>query len=283
MLKTVKEVLTLCVDYLKAKDPSFSRRNAEDLLAFVLGIKRLDLYLNFDRPLEEEELAKIRQGLKRLSQHEPIQYIEGFVTFSSCKIKVDKSVLIPRPETELLVHKIIDELKNEDLQSKPKMLLDLCSGSGYIGIAIKKELSELSVILSDISEQAVAISQENAKINQVDVSILQGDLFAPLNGKKVDFLICNPPYLAEHEFSTLDPSVKNYEPKRALVAGPTGLELYEKIAKEMKLYVNERAWFEIGTGQGQVLRKLFTDAGYNKVSFEKDLSGHDRFLMVGIA
>ena len=279
-MKTLKDILTLSCDYVKSKKNSFSRRDVEDLIAFVLQIKRLDLYLKFDRPLEENELQKIREGLKRLVACEPIQYIEGAVQFLNCSIQVTPSVLIPRPETELLVEKIISELKNENLQGK--VLLDLCCGSGCIGIAIKKHLPALDVLLIDKSEPALKVAHENAKLNQTEVTLLHGDLFAPLLSKKVDFLISNPPYIARSEYEGLDPSVKLYEPEMALISGDTGLELYERIAKEYQRYVLSRAWLEIGASQGSVLRVLFQETGCKSVKLEQDLSGHDRFLNIHI-
>lgn len=275
-MKTLKEVLALSCDYLRSKNSSFSRRDVDDLIAFVLKIKRLDLYLKCDRPLEENELQKIREGLKRLAQQEPIQYIEGSVQFCECTIRVNKSVLIPRPETELLTSKIIEELKKEDMQGKA--LVDLCSGSGCIGIAIKKQIPELEVLLLDKSEAAIQVASENARLNEVDVSFLQGDLFLPLATRKVDFLVSNPPYIARSEYEGLDPSVKLYEPEMALISGDTGLEFYERIAKDYQRYVSRRAWLEIGSTQGRVLQALFQATCCKNVQLTQDLSEHDRFL-----
>ena len=120
-------------------------------------------------------------------------------------------MLIPRPETEILVSKISDVLKNCNLEGK--CLWDLCTGSGCIGISLKKKFPELDVVLSDISPAALAIASQNAKTNQVDVEILQGDLFQPFGNRKADFIACNPPYVSEEEFQTLDLEVKNYEPR----------------------------------------------------------------------
>lgn len=279
-MKTLGEVLKLSIQYLKAKDPVHSRRDVELLFSHIFKIKRLDLYLNFDRPLVESELTSIREGLKRLANHEPIQYIEGQVDFFNCKLRVSRSALIPRPETELLVDKIVKELKTQELSGK--VLLDLCSGSGCIGIAIKKELPELRVVLIDLSYEAIELAKENARENSVSVECLQGNLFEPLHSNKVDFLVCNPPYLSEAEYEKIDLSVKNFEPKMALVSGESGLEFYKEIAKRAKEHVTRSIWLEIGATQGSAVQKLFLDQGYKAPLLEKDLAGHDRFITVNL-
>lgn len=279
-MKTLGEVLKLSIQYLKAKDPVHSRRDVELLFSHIFKIKRLDLYLNFDRPLVESELTSIREGLKRLANHEPIQYIEGQVDFFNCKFRVSRSVLIPRPETELLVDKIVKELKTQELSGK--VLLDLCSGSGCIGIAIKKELPELRVMLIDLSKEAIELAKENARENNVSVEFLQGNLFEPLHSNKVDFLVCNPPYLSEAEYEKIDLSVKNFEPKMALVSGESGLEFYKEIAKRAKEHVTRSIWLEIGATQGSAVQKLFLDQGYKAPLLEKDLAGHDRFITAAL-
>ena len=277
-MKTVVDIIALSWNYVQSKTKHVSKRDVELLLAHILKIKRLDLYLNFDRPLQENELFKMREGLKRLIMNEPIEYIEESVQFFGCSIQVNKNVLIPRPETELLVERIVSYLKKKDLEGKT--FVDLCSGSGCIGIAVKKACPELDVTLIDISHEALVVSRENARINGVTVHQLQGDLFAPLQG--VDYLASNPPYVSIAEYEALDPSVKNFEPKLALVGGPTGLEFYRRIAEAAPQFVKERLWLEIGASQGPVVKKIFENLGHDSVVLEKDLAGHDRFLSVTI-
>ncbi|HXF28847.1 MAG TPA: peptide chain release factor N(5)-glutamine methyltransferase [Chlamydiales bacterium] len=275
-MKTVHDLLTLSWEFAKSKNPNVLRRDVEELIAHRLGMKRLDLYVFFDRPIEEKELPAIRDGLKRLIQDEPLEYIVGECTFSGCRIKVTKDVLIPRPETEWLVEKIVTQLKEVESGT----FLDLCCGSGYIGIAVKKKLPQLQVLLSDISPAALAIARENAKVNDVEVSFLEGDLFQPLQKQMVDFLACNPPYISQKEFSQLDPSVAKFEPHMALVSGPTGLEMYERLAREVKQYVKESVFLEIGATQGKAVADLFHAAGYQHVQVCKDLSDHDRYVII---
>ncbi len=271
-MKSLGEILKLSCEYLRTKNSIHSRREVEELIAFTLNKKRLDLYMNFDKPLNEEELARIRKNLARLAANEPLQYIEGQVEFFGCTIHVAKGVLIPRPETELLVEHIIKTLKGKSLAGNT--LWDICTGSGCIGIALKKALPELTVTLSDISPEALAIAKKNAEANGVDVEIVQGDLFAPFAGKKADVIVSNPPYISEGEYEGLEPHVKNYEPKGALVSGKTGLELLERLIKEAPSHIKAGGylWLEMGSTQGCLL------SNHGKVL--KDLSGNDRFLEI---
>lgn len=277
-MKTVLDVLTLSTKHLQQKTIPNARRESEELIAHALQMPRLDLYMQFDRPLTEVELDKCRQFLIRRANHEPAEYITGFVEFYHCKIEVDRSVLIPRPETEILVDLIAKDLSTQDLSSKT--LLDLCCGSGCIGIALKKRFPNLRVILSDISSEALLNAKKNAYQNEVSIEFLEGDLLVPLAGQKIDYLVCNPPYVTEAEYAQLDTSVKAYEPKLALVAGQTGLELYKTLARDLKSHLNQpyKIWLEIGTGQGTHLKTIFSS--YGTVLVQPDWAGHDRFVSI---
>ena len=276
-MKTLGEILKLSYDYIRQKGSSHSRHEVEELIAYTLGKKRLDLYLNFDKPLNEEELAKVRKNISRLGQNEPLQYIEGTVQFYDCTLRVDKRVLIPRPETELLVDRIVKEIRLHPYSNKS--LWDICTGSGCIGIAIKKALPELNVTLSDISEDALKVATANAEANEVSVNISSGNLLEPFNGKKADFIVCNPPYISEDEYKGLDAHVVHFEPKLALVSGPTGLEAYSALIKALPEVCNPGAkiWLEIGHKQANdILNLLRTNFKNTKVI--PDLSQTDRFI-----
>jgi release factor glutamine methyltransferase len=228
--------------------------------------------------LTEEELELIRARLKRRGQGEPLPYIEGTLEFYRCHLTVNSSVLIPRQETEVLVDKIVKELKFYDL--KGKRFLDLCTGSGCIGLAIKKEFPDLEVILSDISEDALRVARENARRNQLDVRLLHGDFFAPLKLERVDYVVCNPPYISEEEYQQLSPEVSRFEPTLALKGGVDGLKFYRKLKEELPLhlYPQGKVWLEIGAAQGEAVSSLFSGPIWKKVLLEKDWSGHDRFI-----
>lgn len=275
-MKSLGEILKLSCEYIRQKGSSHTRHEVEELIAHTLNKKRLDLYLNFDKPLTEDELVKVRKNLTRLARNEPLQYIEGQVHFYDCTIQVDPRVLIPRPETELLVDRIVKHIRLYPYSDK--VLWDICTGSGCIGIAIKKALPELAVTLSDISEGALSVACANSQLNGVVVDLVKGDLLEPLAGKKADFIVCNPPYITEGEYEGLDAHVKEFEPKLALVSGNSGLECYEKLINGLGTVCNPGAtvWFEIGSGQAKAL--LDSLAEFKDVQVIKDLSGNDRFV-----
>lgn len=281
-MKFLLEVLNLSADFLKQKSVANSLREAQDLMCDVLHLKRTDLYLNYDRPLTEEELQRLRKVLVRRAKGEPSAYIHGKVDFLNCTLHVTPAVLIPRQETEILTAKIIEVLEKEELEGKS--LWDVCCGSGCIGIALKKRFPHLRVILSDMSSHALEIAQKNAKDNEVNVDFLEGDLLLPFKGKKAHFLVCNPPYISEKEFVLLESEVKNYEPRCALVGGASGFEYYEKFRENLADYLHHQAkvWFEIGTGQGTTLRTLFQGKPWKRCEVEFDWSNHDRFFFLEI-
>lgn len=281
-MKTLLEVLNLSTDFLKAKKISNPRRQAEELLADALNTSRLQLYLEFERPLVEAELEVCRKFLARRASGEPLQYIKGEVEFSDCRFNVNKSVLIPRQETEILVEKIAKELNR--LGTRGKVLWDVCCGSGCIGISLKKKFPELRVLLSDISREALVLAKANAVKNGVEVECFEGDLLMPFAGQKCDYFVCNPPYISQAEFEGLDREVKGFEPEKALVGGVTGLEFYERLARELPQVLTRsgRGWFEMGKGQGDAILKMFLAKPWVNCRYEQDWSGHDRFFFLEI-
>ncbi len=266
-MKNIGEILKLSQEFLAERRVEKPRRLAEEILAFVLKMKRMDLYLQFDKPIVEEELFEIREKIKRCGKGEPLEYVVGKVDFFGAEIQIDSRVLIPRPETEILVEKIAKEAKRG-------VLWDLCTGSGCIGIALKKANPELEVTLSDLSEEALQVAKKNAELNGVHVQFVQGDLLKPFRGQKADWIVCNPPYISEKEYLQLDPSVRDFEPKMALVSGLSGLEFYERLAEVDKfLQEGGKCFFEIGAGQKEALVKLFPNA-----RIEADWANYPRFL-----
>lgn len=281
-MKTVVEILKLSTEYLEKQGLESPRRAAEDVIADALGFTRMRLYLEHDRPLNEEELELIRGRLKRRAQGEPAAYISGQVEFYGCVIQVNKAVLIPRQETEILADKIAQVLRF--LPLKGKRFLDLCCGSGCLGIAMKKKFPDLEVILSDLSHEALEVAKANALKNDVHVEFLEGDLLEPIKNGKVDLIVCNPPYISEDEYAALSPEVRNFEPKSALVGGQDGLQFYRRLkeALPLHLYPSGKVWLEIGSGQGMDVLKLFSGPIWKSVRLEKDWAGHDRFISLEI-
>lgn len=281
-MKTVLEILNAMKEYFHRKNLEPSRRLAEEVLSAALATNRMQLYLQFDRPLNEEELEKCRSLMQRRAKGEPIQYIAGEVDFYHCSFLVTRDVLIPRPETEQLVDKIVGEIKGDDLSGK--VLWDMCAGSGCIGISLKKRFPSLSVVLADCSAKALLLAQENGKRNGVEVACVEGDLFAPLLGRKCHYFVSNPPYVDPVEYARLQSEVRDFEPPGALLAGPGGLDFYRRFSQELKnyLYPGAKVWMEIGFDQGEAVKNLFLGAPWRGQKVERDYSGNDRFFSLEI-
>ncbi|WP_138431739.1 peptide chain release factor N(5)-glutamine methyltransferase [Fodinibius saliphilus] len=212
---TVLSMLEWATDFFKEKDIPDPRHSIEWLLADTLDIKRLDLYLKYDRPLSPQELNTLRPMVKRRAKHEPLQYIIGFTDFMHAKISVDKRVLIPRLETEQLVEILLDNHEEDE----PKNVIDLGTGSGCIPIALKMERPQWTVSGIDISEDALELARENAKQNEVTVSFTKADILSSesISDKQpFDIIVSNPPYITPGEEELLEPQVKEYEPHEAL-------------------------------------------------------------------
>lgn len=275
-MKTLGEILSSSEEFLKKKEISRPRFVAQTLLASVLQMKRMDLYLSFDRPMEEEELSLLRPLLKRAAQSEPVEYIVQKIPFCGVDICVSPHVLIPRPETELLVHAVM----KESLDGKE--VWDVCTGSGCIGIALKKKFPLSSVSLIDISPEALEVAKKNAEANGVDVEFLFSDLFSALQGRKADVILCNPPYISLEDYQKLEPSVLNFEPRLALVGGEDGLLFYKRLSEELPFFLTHQAkiFLEIGDEQGDAIFSLFSAPCWVRKRVEKDWSGRERFFFL---
>ncbi len=285
-MHTLFEIIRRSEDYLAKAGLPRARREAEQVIADALGVKRLDLYLQFERPMIEAELLSLRTAIQRRSKREPPVYISGKLEFADLQLTITSDVLIPRPETEILIEKIAQKLKTMPLENK--VLWDVCCGSGCIGLALKKRFPELEVVLADLSEKALEVARKNALANGIGRGLGNGlvhefklgNLFEPFVGQQCDFFVCNPPYVTEAEYQNLDPELF-FEPKMALVSGPNGLEFYQRIARELKAFLKPQGlgWLEIGTGQGAAIQALF-EAEKLCCHYEPDWSGHDRFFFI---
>ncbi len=279
-MKPIQEVLTIIAGIFSAHGLEESKRQAEDLLCDLLHCSRADLYQQRNRVLSERIWEICQEWVQRRLQGEPLAYLSGQVQFYGCLIEVSSAVLIPRPETEILVDQVAQCLKNQDFHNK--ILWDICCGSGCIGIALKKAFPALSVYLSDYSEEALALAARNAVANQVKVICVKGDLLTPFKGNKAHYVICNPPYLSEEEYVILDKGVKEYEPRLALVGGVQGWEIYDRLARELPnyLYPQAKVWLEIGYQQGEVVQRLFNRLPWKNQRLENDWAGHNRFFFL---
>lgn len=206
----------------------------------------------------------------------PRAYIDGEVEFYDLHLKVSNACLIPRLESELLVERALKRFPDKGI------ILDLCTGSGALGLAIKKQRPSLQVVLADVSQEALSLAFENAKINSLLVTIYCGDFFEAVSGMKFDGIICNPPYVTLDEYECLQKSVKHYEPKIALTDGADGLTFYKRLAQEASSFLCKGGYLclEIGKDQGAEVFALFSDEIWVDKKIEKDYSSHDRFFFL---
>lgn len=254
-----------------------SLEDIEWILCDALDLKRSQLQARSLYVLTEEEWMRVSAYMERRSKGEPLAYIHGSVSFYDCLISVNPAVLIPRPETELLVERVVQELKQ--INCKNRTLVDLCCGSGCIGIALKKLLPELNVLAVDNSQEVLDCAKHNARENAVDLQFLKSDLLKDFEGK-ADFIVCNPPYISTAEYLVLDAEVRNFEPRQALEAGDTGLELYQRLAEELpdSLVLGGHLWMEIGGTQGDDMKEIFNQGAWEQLLVAQDYAGWDRFV-----
>lgn len=273
---TVLSMLEWATDFFEEKEIRSPRFSIEWLLADVLGVKRLDLYLMYDRPLSSEELDALRPMVKRRSMHEPLQYITGETDFLNVQIKVEPGVLIPRQETEQLVDLILKENKDK----KDLNILDIGTGSGCIPVAIKKEKPDWNVYATDISQEALEIAKCNAAYNEVDITFFEDDLFKPQHIKPdtFDIIISNPPYIEPHEKDTLDKEVVEFEPELALFCESTD-KMYKALESicRSSLKENGTVYFELHHELGTKVTKLFEASDWSSETL-KDLDEKKRFF-----
>jgi release factor glutamine methyltransferase len=252
-----------------------ARLEAQLLLAHVLGCSRVQLYTDFDKPLGDPELAAYRALIKRRLGGENVSYLLGEAEFWGLKLHVDEHVLVPRPDTETLIE-VARQLRED--RSAPCRVLDLCTGSGAIAIALAKELPGATVIATEVSSDAVAIAKKNAERNAVAdrVDVRLGDLFAPVDGK-FDLIVANPPYIASAVIPTLSAEVRR-EPRVALDGGPDGLVFYDRICSSARGYVVPGGWLvvEHGFDQADAVRERFERAGFTDVVLTHDLGKNPR-------
>ena len=280
----IKRLLEWTSDYFAKNDVASERLCAEILLSQCLSCQRIELYTRFDYCPPEAELGRFRDLVKRCANHEPVAYLVGFKEFYSMKFKVSPSVLIPRPETEVLVAQAIDFLNG---YSRPAAdCLDLCCGSGCIGIAIASNVMEAEFTSSDTSDDALELTSENAETYELGerLKVCKSNMFEDIesSGKGVfDLIVSNPPYISDVEFAKLDKNVVEYEPHLALKADDDGLEFYKIIAEQAGEFLvgDGMLMLEVGYDQGHVVSELLEQAGnFTDINMVKDSLGHNRVV-----
>jgi release factor glutamine methyltransferase len=289
---TIKELLEVTTDYLHNKHIDNPRLSADLLLAHQLKVDRVRLYLDFDQPLSEMDLDGYRALIKRRVKREPIQYIIGVQEFWSIPFQVTPKVLIPRPESEILVEQTIALFKApharliETLIEPPK-ILDLGTGSGALALSIAKELENASVWASDISQDALDVAGFNAQMNHLEdrITFIQGDLWQPFINQCLlfDVILSNPPYIASEEYDSLAPEVRDYEPRIALDGLKNGMHYIEKIILGGAAYLRPGGWLLLEMDPAQMdpaLALVHTVDELGEGRRIQDYGHHDRVLMV---
>jgi release factor glutamine methyltransferase len=296
---TVLEAIQISAGFLAKKGVESPRLNAESLLAHVLTLPRLKLYLNFDRALTPAETDALRELVKRRGQREPLQHLTGATSFCGCEIAVNRYALVPRPETELLA-----ELGWEFLAARhppPVTALDFGTGTGCLAVALAVKCSAARITALDVSADALALARENALKNKVadHIEFFQGDGFAALENfgmrravgalesgdvsphSQFDLIVSNPPYIASAEIATLEPEVRDFDPRAALDGGADGLDFYRRLAAEAKPFLKPdgKIMVEFGDGQADAVKAIFENQKWIVEAVKDDYSHRARILV----
>jgi release factor glutamine methyltransferase len=277
---SIRKVLSWASDDFRRRGNPSARLDAELLLAEALGVDRIKLIVEGERPLGDGELARYRELIKRRRSGEPIAYILGRREFFALPFRVDAPVLIPRPDTELLVETALNESRERSMFGR---LLDLCTGSGCVAIAFARERPTWRVTAVDLSRDAVAVARDNAARSGVarTVAVLEGDLFAALApDARFELITANPPYIPSAEVETLELDIRGFEPRLALDGGTDGLEVTRRVISGAAAHLAPGGLLalEIGSEQGAAALGLLEAAGFSETRSLRDLGGHERVV-----
>ncbi len=287
---TIKKLLDWITDYFETRSIDSARLSAELLLSHILDLKRIELYVHFDRVVTPDNLSSLHKLVKRAGDHEPVSYIVGRAEFYSFSLSVCSDCLIPRPETELLVERAVEFLRSRDSNSDSdshRTVLDLCTGSGCVAIAIAKNFDNCDIIATDINQEALSIADQNIATYNLSgqIKTLGSDMFAELDDlEKFDLIVSNPPYISTVDFEQLDKNVKAYEPSDALLAGVDGLDFYRIIANESAAHLKSDGvlMLEIGHNQASDVTSLLNSSGFGTIKVDKDFAKNDRVIIASM-
>lgn len=287
------DLLRKAAEQLEAAGSDDALPDAETLVFHAVSRDRLDAYLN-NPEVTTADSAKVKRLLQRRAKGEPVQYIIGYIEFFGLPMRVGKGVLIPRPETELLVEEVIKTVKSKALcvnSAETEVLpitryalrtfLDLCTGSGCIALALAKEFPDAEVIGTDLSKEALAYAKKNAKENSIkNIRFLQGSLFEPVKGKKFDIITANPPYIKNNEIDTLQREIRDWEPNAALDGGEDGLDFYRAILSSAGRHLNPGGYIflELGYDQAGEVQGFAKKEGFGDISVINDYGNIGRIL-----
>ncbi len=272
---TTLRLLAWTKEYFGARGIENARLEAEWLLCAATGLDRVGLYLNHDKPLNRDELARYRRMVARRGRREPLQHILGSQEFCGLEFRVTPDVLIPRHDTETLVEEALGRTP------QARTALDIGTGSGCIAVSLALRLPHARVTAVDISEAALEVAHHNAQANNVAVEFLHGSLLEPVAGRQFDLIVSNPPYIPRAVIETLEPEVRDGDPRLALDGGIDGLDLYRCLIPDAVGHLNPGGWLlvEVGQGQAREVAALFGDAaGYDGVVTARDPGGIERVV-----
>lgn len=275
---TVLETIQKSADFLAKRGIESPRLQAELLLAHLLKMPRMKLYLNFDRALSTAETDAFREMVKRRGQREPLQHITGSVSFCGYEIKVNRHALVPRPETEILAEAGWTFLSTLNSATA----VDIGTGTGCIAVALAAKCTNAKISAVDISPEALALAKENAEKNKVKVEFFPGDVFAALSkDSRFDLIISNPPYISSAEIETLQPEVRDFDPRTALDGGTDGLDFYRRLAAQAKRFLKPggKIMLEFGDGQAPAIRGIFENEKWIVEAVKEDYSQRARILI----
>lgn len=274
----IKDLLKLGMEALNTSGIEEANLKCKILLTSLLRVRKEYLVIHNLDEVPENIVANFKNKLEELKNGKPIQYITNKQEFMGLDFYVNENVLIPQPDTEMLVEEAINVAK----QNVTKSVLDICTGSGAIAIALKKNLDSVQVTASDISVEALEVAKENAKNNEVEINFICSDMFENIVGK-FDLIVSNPPYIENEIIKTLPQEVQN-EPYIALAGGEDGLDFYKIIAKQGKKFLNSQGYIavEIGYNQRESVIEIFELEGYKEIYSKKDYSGNNRVVVARI-
>ena len=282
--KQLKLLLDKSVQYLEKNDIQEGKLIAEIVFSHILNIDRMMLFTKYRDDVEDEEIEKIRYFIQKIGREKfPVQYLLNEQEFYGRKFYVDKGVLIPRQDTEILVEKMIDTLKDKVLKNEihPK-ILDIGVGSGIIGITVALEIESSYVLGVDISDKALETAQKNKEILKVsNIKFLKSDLFENVEFREFDMIVSNPPYISLNEVGIMSDDTLLHEPSEALFAENDGLYFYYEICQKASDYLADFGYllFEIGYKQGKNVAKIMASSGFKNIEVVKDLAGLDRVVI----
>ena len=284
---TIRNILKSAIAKLKKSEIEFPEINADTLLAYILSCDRANLYTNPDDLMNNSDIGKYNELIHKRTSHVPLQYITKRVEFMSLDFVIDEGVLIPRPETEILVEAVIKKTDNKLYHDRIITIIDIGTGSGNIAVSLAKNISNVKIYASDISREALTVANENVLRHDVtdQIHLLHGNVFEAFSSKvkkgQVDFIVSNPPYVSKSESKNLEPELIDHEPLLALIGGEDGLFFYKQIIKDAADWIKPGGYLIIEIGETQansIIKLMQNELHYDEIEIINDLQGKERII-----